>query len=79
MMISPNAYIGFYRDKSYKSLIRKRNSLIREIRKLEKTVLNKDLEDEAWMICPDPEVQYRVSMEYLIEVCTMMLQRENYS
>ncbi len=79
MMISPNAYAGFHKDKSYKSLIRERDSLIREIRKLEKLVLNKDLEDEAWQICPDPEVRYRVSMEYLIELCRMMLQKDDYS
>ena len=79
MMISPNAYAGFHKDKSYKSLIRERDSLIREIRKLEKLVLNKDPENEAWQICPDPEVRYRVLMEYLIELCGMMLQRKDYS
>ncbi len=44
MMISPDTYAMMCKDKSYKELIRERDTLIREIRKLEKIVLKHDIQ-----------------------------------
>lgn len=77
MMICPESYVLCMKDLSYQELIKKRDSLIRKVRKLEKIVMNKDLSDEAWQFDPDPEVQYQVYLQYLSELCTYMHERYN--
>ena len=79
MMISPDTYAMMCKNKSYRELIKERDSLVREIRKLEKIVLKHDMTDESWMICPSPEVQYHMSLEYLSRLCLVMCEREDYS
>ncbi len=77
MMMSPESYVQTYENTSFPELIKARNEMIREIRRLEKLVFSEDRIDDAWLIKPSPDVQYQVYLEYLEEMCKMM--REKYS
>lgn len=69
MMISPEGYIEMLEDKSYSGLLKKRDSLIREIRKFE-NAKNK-FGDECY-IHPSPEVRYQMNLQYLRKLCELI-------
>lgn len=69
MMISPQGYMSEHENDSFEQLIKESNSLIKGIKDLEKIVFSDDKSDPAWMIHPDPDVQYQMSLEYLAELC----------
>lgn len=69
MMISPDSYIEMIEDKSYYSLLKKRDCLVREIRRFEK---DKDRSGEEWMIHPSPEVRYQMNLQYLAKLCELI-------
>ena len=77
MMISPNHYVETLKDKTYPELIRERDRLIRFMRKFEKDEMAGDRSDPAWRICPGPDVQYQMHLDYLAALCGMM--REKYN
>ena len=77
MMISPNYFVETLKDQSYPELIRKRDSLIRSIRKFEKDEKAGDRSDPAWRICPTPEVRYQTYLEYLSALCSFMKDKYN--
>ena len=77
MMISPETYTGMHRDASFEELIRERNRLLREIRRLEKIVFSEDRSADDWRIKPDPDVRYQMELEYLARLCLMMRTKYN--
>ena len=72
MMISPDTYAEMFADKSYAELIKERDELIESIRDFEKN----SADEEAYMICPSPDVIYQMNLEYLSELCRLI--REKY-
>ncbi len=77
MMISPQGYISEHENDSFEQLIKERNSIIKEIKDLEKIVFSDDKTDPAWMIHPGPDVQYQMSLEYLAELCKFICDKYN--
>lgn len=77
MMISPESFVEEHKNDSFKELIKTRDSLMREIKSLEKIVYSKEQSDEAWMISPGPDVQYQVYLEYLAELCKFISRKYN--
>ena len=77
MMISPEMFREGLKDKSYMELIRERDRLIRFIRKFEKDEMAGDRSDPGWRICPAPDVQYQMYLEYLANLCRMMQEKYN--
>lgn len=74
MMISPQSYINDLKGKSYNRLIRERNSLMSYIRKYEKYLktgkMSKGLD---FNMEPQPEVIYQMYLEYLAELCPLIV------
>ena len=52
MMISPGMYISEHENDSFSQLIKERDSLLREIRRLEKIVFCEDRTAEEWCFHP---------------------------
>ena len=77
MMISPNSYIDEHKNDSFEQLINERDSLIEEIRNLEKIVYDNDRSDSAWNIHPGPDVHYQVYLEYLSAICDFIKEKYN--
>ena len=77
MMISPKTFVDEYRNYSIEEIIEVRNDLINEIKDLEKIVFSKDRNNEAWGICPGPDVQYQVNLEYLSQICILLSEKYN--
>ena len=77
MMRSPNSYIDEHKNDTFEQLINERDSLIDEIRDLEKIVYDNDRSDHAWEIHPGPDVRYQVYLEYLSAVCDFIKDKYN--
>lgn len=68
MMISPKGYIEEQKNKTYKELLKERDSLLKEIEKFE----NHDIPKEDYMIDPSPEVVYQCNLQYLGELLNLI-------
>lgn len=77
MMISPETYVSFHEKDSFDQLIKERKRIIKEIAALEKIVFKDNKSDDAWLIDPDPDVQYQLTLEYLAELCKFMSLKYN--
>ena len=75
-MISPGAYISQFENCTLEQMVKERDSLYRELRKLEKFVFEKDYGNEEWNICPSPDTRYKVYLEYLSQLCLLI--RDKY-
>lgn len=75
MMISPEAYAMLRRNYSLKDLIKERKSLQREIASLEKIVFDESRFGEEWMEKPGPDVRYQMTLEYLAELCHLIVEK----
>lgn len=72
MMLSPETFIQIEcENKSYKELLRIRDSLIRQIRAFEKGKVS----EKEYQILPSPETIYRVNLEYLGELCKLISEK----
>ena len=71
MMISPELYIEQYNDLTYKELLAIRDELLDEIRAFE----NGSIPEEAKMIMPSPDTIYQCNLEYLSEVCALLVEK----
>ena len=71
MMISPELYIEQYKNLTYKELLVVRDELIDDIHKFE----NGDIPKEAKMIMPSPDTVYHCNLEYLSEVCALIVEK----
>ena len=75
MMISPEVYIEMLEDKSYSSLLKKRDFLIREIRKFED---EKNKFSDEFYIHPSSEVRYQMNLKYLGKLCELISEIYNH-
>ena len=73
MMISPKTFIEEYKDKNYAELLPIRDRLIRSIRRFEKQTYDKRMDG----LCPAPEVQYQMHLQYLGELCKLICEKYN--
>ena len=71
-MVSSEAFIEEYKDKTYEELIEVRNELIKDIKKYESNF--KDSE-EFTIVCPSPELVYQMNHEYLSELCMLIAEK----
>lgn len=72
MMISPENYIEMMKEKSYKSLLKERDNLIRSIQSFEK---NRDKCDEESNIMSSKQVSYMMNLRYLAKLCELILKK----
>ncbi len=77
MMISPEMYLSEHENDSFPQLIQERNSLLREIRRLEKYVFCEDRTSEEWCFKPGPDVCYQMNLEYLSALCLFISRKYN--
>ena len=61
MMISPVSYIKEQKNKSYKDLLKEKNTLLKEISDFE----NDKISEEEYNINPSPDVIYQCNLLYL--------------
>ena len=72
MMLSPETFIQIEcENKSYKELLRIRDSLIMQIRAFEKG----KVPEKEYQILPSPVTIYRVNLEYLGELCRLISEK----
>ena len=77
MMISPQGFETRLKSYTYPELIRERNELLELIRKFEQDELVGDRSDPSWHVCPMPDVQYQMHLEYLAVLCGFMKEKYN--
>ncbi len=78
MMIGPKAYIMMHEKDSFPQLIKERNKLVAELKRLEKLVFDdKERLDDAWLFKPGPDVHYQMTLEYLAELCLFIEEKYN--
>ncbi len=77
MMISPNSFVEGLKDADYKTLIKERNRLVRDLKDFEKYDMDSDRTGPGWMILPSPETIYQMNLEYMAALCTFMQEKYN--
>lgn len=77
MMISPEMYIMEHQNDTFSQLLQERDELVEEIRRLEKFVFDDNHENQEEILCPSPEVEYQVNLEYLAELCIFISNKYN--
>ena len=77
MMSSPEVYVKQFQDATYPELIRERDDLMRFLQEFEKNETAGDRSGEDWEICPTPDVQYQMYLEYVSGLCALMKKRYN--
>lgn len=77
MMFSPETFIKQLKDYTFPQLIAEKDSLIIEIKELEKIVYENDRTDPEWNVDPGPDVRYQMNLEYLAALCKLI--KEKYS
>lgn len=73
MMISPQGYIAQFEEASYAELITERGKLICQLEELERTLQSPDCLEV--IVYPGPDVQYKVTLDYLAELIALMSRR----
>ena len=76
-MICPKTFRKGLQKDTYKELIKKRDELMRAVRRFEKAEASGDRSGAEWGIDPSPDVRYQANLEYLSEICSLM--REKYN
>ena len=76
-MISPQTFRTGLQKDTYKDLIKKRDELMRSIKRFEKAEASGERMGAERDIVPAPEVRYQVNLEYLSEVCSLMSEKHN--
>lgn len=75
MMISPQLYVDEFKHDTFEKLFNERERLYKEIKETEKDVFDPDRKSNAWHLCPGPDVQYRMKLEYLSELCRFIAEK----
>jgi len=75
MMVSPNSYINSHKNDAMEDLLKEKKKLVDELELLEKVAFDKGHKDKAWDIQPGPDVRYKVTLEYLAELCRLIGRR----
>ncbi len=74
MMISPDGFIGQYKNKSYAELLLVRDKLLDDIFSFEK---HDFVETEKEFICPSSDVVYQCNLQYLGKLCELIQKKYN--
>lgn len=74
MMVSPQGFLEYHSDESYKELLPVRDELLAAILSFEE---HKDDPAEDMMVCPSPEVVYQCNLEYLAKLCELIAEKYN--
>lgn len=74
MLMSPEMYVVYLKDKKYKELLKERDSRMEAIRAFEN---DKNRSGEEWMIKPSPEVIYQCNLQYLAKICELIAETYN--
>ena len=71
MMVSPEIYMSFLKDKNYEELVKERDNLIDEIKEYE------ERSDELIKMCiiPSKETIYKYNHMYLSKVCELLSEK----
>ena len=77
MMASPGMFVDSLKNEPFERLIAERNSLLHDIKDLEKIVFQEDKTDPEWDVHPGPDVRYQMDLEYLSVLCTFMQEKFN--
>ena len=77
MMFSPDTFIKQLKDYTFPQLIAEKDSLVIEIKELEKIVYENDRTDPEWNVDPGPDVRYQMNLEYLAALCKLIKEKYN--
>jgi len=77
MMISPRVFIDDHKNDTFEQLITEKDSLVLEIKKLEKIVFDPKKKNEEWDVYPGPDVRFQMDLEYLAELCSFLKEKYN--
>ena len=77
MMLSPSSYIETFENAGYPELMEERERLLAFIREYEAKDRGGDRSGGEWSIDPQPDVRYRMALEYLGALCDLMGKRYN--
>lgn len=77
MMISSEMYAEDHKTDTFEELIEIRDNLVDELKTLEKIIFDKEQKDKEWDICPGPDVQYQMTLEYLSKLCIVLHEKYN--
>jgi len=72
MMVSPQGFLEYHSDESYKELLPIRDGLLAAILFFEE---HKD--DPKVIVCPSPEVVYQCNLTYLAKLCDLIAEKYN--
>ena len=76
-MFSPDAFIRQLKDYTFPQLIAEKDSLVIEIKELEKIVYENDRTDQEWNVDPSPDIRYQMNLEYLAALCKLIKEKYN--
>ena len=77
MMQDQQSYVESIKDYPYQDLIKEKDELVRDIRKLERQLFNNQYKEQIEIRYPSPDVEYQVYLEYLSELTAYMSKRYN--
>ena len=66
MMISPQVYVDELKNEPFEKLVKERERLYKELKKIEKDAFDLERKSDAWNICPGPDVQYQMHLDFVI-------------
>ena len=71
-MMSPDAFIQCVKNESYTNLMQRRENLLMAIHQFERDIMRGDRGDPSRSCHPSPDVRYRMNLEYLSRLCSLM-------
>ncbi len=71
MMMSSESYVTELENATYEELIRERGRLVAELVELEASIASE--EEPELLICPSDDVRYRMCLEYLVALSSLMI------
>ena len=77
MMQDQQSYVESIKDYPYQDLIKEKDELVRDIRKLERQLFNNQYKEQIEIRYPSPDVEYQVYLEYLSELTAYMSKSYN--
>lgn len=77
MMIDPQTFVEKCKGYTYPELIKEKDKLVRDIRKLERQLFNNQDKEQIEIRYPSPDVEYQVYLDYLSALTAYMSKRYN--
>lgn len=72
MIVGAGLYIFKCSGKSFPQLIRERNSIVKDLKRLENIICDKDKANERWKTKPSPVAEYKFTLDLLTELSELM-------